>query len=182
MIVQKVGAKGRSRTDGVRETFERHYPGLVRRLTVVLGDRASAEDIAQEAFLRLLRHGLPRGGDPGAWLHVVGTRLAYNHLRGESRRRRREQDWPAPVAVPPAGYEERQVVEEALAFLTPRERVALRLHAAGFSYAEIAAAIGARTGSMGTLLARATRRLRAHAQPGPGLVGPAPAAKGVEAP
>jgi len=143
-----------------------HYPGLVRHVAYLVGDRTAAEDVAQEAFLRLMRHPPRAGGDPGAWLRVVGTRLAYNYLRAERRRRAREDSaLHDPALLPPAADGwirggEAQAVRAALARLQPRDRIALLLRASGRPYAEIAPAIGVRVSSVGTLLARATDRLR----------------------
>jgi RNA polymerase sigma-70 factor (ECF subfamily) len=49
------------------------------------------EDIVQEALLRMLRQPR-RPAHPVAWLHVTVRRLACNQRRGESRRKRYEQD------------------------------------------------------------------------------------------
>ena len=65
---------------------DRHYPGLVQRLTLVLHDAEEAKDVAQETYMRAFR-AWERfdGSDVRAWLHTIGLRLAFNHL---SRRRR----------------------------------------------------------------------------------------------
>ncbi len=154
---------GADSPDEWRALFLSHYPGLVRHLTYLLGDRAAAEDIAQETFLRLLRHPLRRGGDPEAWLRVVGVRLAYNYLRGERRRRGREDAaWTDPALRPVGATHsgEDAAVRAALDRVPPRDRMLLLLRAAGRPYAEIASAIGVRPTSVGTLLARATAGLR----------------------
>jgi DNA-directed RNA polymerase specialized sigma24 family protein len=41
--------------DGFTDAVTPHYPGLVRRLTLFLDDRAAAEELAQEAYLRAYR-------------------------------------------------------------------------------------------------------------------------------
>lgn len=151
--------------------FLAHYPGLVRHIAYLLGERAAAEDIAQEAFLRLLRHAPARTADPAAWLRVVGTRLAYNYLRAERRRRGREDAalrdpaLAAPPGADAAGCGEGEALRAALGALQARDRLALLLRASGRPYAEIAPALGVRASSVGALLARATARLRrAYAQ------------------
>lgn len=142
------------------------YPGLVRHLTFLLGDRAAAEDIAQEAFLRLCARPPRRADDPRAWLHVVAVRLAYNYLRGERRRRAREDAaWTDPALATPVTAGEPQIadaaaVRAALDEMGPRDRLLLGLRAAGRPYREIAAALGVRPSSVGQLLARASARLR----------------------
>ena len=156
------GALGGTSDDGgLADLFAAHYPAVVRHLAYLLDDRAAAEDIAQEVFLRWHRSG-PRGGDPGPWLRVAATHLAYNYLRDERRRRAREvraaEDAPPPDGVGVA--DEWPAVRAALQRLEPRDRLVLLLRAQGQSYAEIAAAVGLRPSSVGTVLARATARLR----------------------
>ena len=56
-----------------RPFFEKWYPRLVRYLRARMGDEDQAEDIAQEAFVRLLDQA-PR--DPAAWLFTVAANLA----------------------------------------------------------------------------------------------------------
>lgn len=68
---------------------------IIRHLVYLTGERATAEDLAQETFSRLLERG--SNGDaevlhnPRAWLTKVASNLAYNHFRGESRRAVREE-------------------------------------------------------------------------------------------
>lgn len=73
------------------ELLQRHAPRLRRRLAGMVRDEAAAEDLLQEASLRLwTRADQWRGeGSAKGWLLRTATNLALNHLR--SRRRRREQ-------------------------------------------------------------------------------------------
>ena len=78
-----------ARADGhlnLKLLFNRVYPGLVRYLYRRLGDRDLAEDIAQEAFVRLLR-ALP--DNPDGWLFVVAANLARDSVRVTSARARK---------------------------------------------------------------------------------------------
>lgn len=54
------------------------YPALVRTLTLIVRDRAAAEDLAQDAFVQLLRHWpkVSRYESPGGWLRRVAVRMA----------------------------------------------------------------------------------------------------------
>lgn len=67
-----------------------HYPGLVRRLTVVVGgDVEAGRDLAQEAYVRAIRAwGRFDGTDVRAWLHTMGLRLAFNERDRRIRWRR----------------------------------------------------------------------------------------------
>lgn len=142
-----------------------HYPQLVRHLTFLLGEKAVAEEVAQETFLKLFTSAPPELRNPGGWLYQVANRLAFNHLRAEKRRRAREAAAvtdPLNTVVP---FEEnvlRQetvlLVRRVLAGLPPRDRVALLMRQSGYDYRQIAAAIGVAPGSVGTILARAQKR------------------------
>jgi RNA polymerase sigma factor (sigma-70 family) len=76
----------------------RRYGGVVyatgRR---VLRDRAGAEDVTQETFLRLMRSPDRCSQSLGGWLHRLATRLAVDALRSERSRHRREQTYEAPA-------------------------------------------------------------------------------------
>jgi RNA polymerase sigma-70 factor (ECF subfamily) len=144
----------------------------VRSLRARLGDVDLAEDIAQEAFVRLLDH---RPRDPRAWLFAVAANLVCDHSRSARGRERNLElvrgtgaattpdDDPSAAVV---RAEEVAGVRAALARLTERDRTLLLLHHGGFSYAEVAARLGVAASSVGPLLTRAQRRfVRAYAQP-----------------
>lgn len=65
--------------------FRREYPSVLRDVTVVLGDREAALDVAQEAFARLYVHWrkVSRYDRPGAWVRRVAIREA---VKGNRRR------------------------------------------------------------------------------------------------
>jgi len=155
--------------------FDRHWRtvyGILYRLT---GNREEAEDLAQEVFVRLYRNPpIPRDQlSLGPWLYRVATNLGYNALRkGAREARRQERVQQLADAEEAAGLravgpedaslaeEERRTVRAALAQLSEREQACLVLRHSGLSYAEVAAAVGVRAGSVGTLLARAEERFR----------------------
>ena len=149
----------------IRQLFERHYPNLVWYLQGRLGDRDLAEDLAQEAFVRLLEKP-PR--TPDAWLYVVAENLARDAQRGEQRRARHltvidgaGADAPDPAAAADAAMcsaEEAALVQTTLAMLPERDAALLVMRADDVSYREIAAAIGVAPTSVGPLLARAHQR------------------------
>lgn len=152
----------------IRRLFERHYARLVRFLYRRLGDRDRAEDLAQEAFVRLLSH---RPRRPESWLYAVAANLARDEARGTARRARHlralEGEWSersaeAPDAALDAGAAVTEV-RAALDRLGERDRTILLLRAEGLSYREVAAALGVAATSVGPLLGRAQRRfLRAY--------------------
>ena len=152
----------------IRQLFERHYPSLVWYLHGRLGDRDLAEDLAQEAFVRLIDKP-PR--EPDAWLYVVAGNLARDAQRGELRRSRhlaivstlREASGEAADPAPSAdaamcSAEESALVQETLSLLSERDAALLVMRADDVPYREIAAAIGVSPTSIGPLLARAQQR------------------------
>jgi RNA polymerase sigma-70 factor (ECF subfamily) len=151
----------------IRRLFERHYPSLVRYLHGRVGDRDLAEDLAQEAFVRLIDKP-PRA--PDSWLYVVAGNLARDAQRSEVRRSRHlaivEPQHRAADAVDPApsaeaamcSAEESALVQDTLAMLPERDAALLVMRADDVSYREIAAAIGVAPTSVGPLLSRAQQR------------------------
>ena len=68
------------------------YPDLVRRLTLVLHDHPSAEDVAQSALLRGYEVWSPGTiKDARAWIFTIGIRLALNERRRTCSRRTTQQ-------------------------------------------------------------------------------------------
>jgi RNA polymerase sigma factor (sigma-70 family) len=150
------------------ELFEAHFHRMYRYLNRLAGDAELAADLAQETFVRLYRRGgLP--DDPEAWLISVGTNLLRNAKSTSTRRlrlltpSRAEGLLSDPAASPDEEVEagdSRQRVRAALDRMTDRERRMLLLHAEGYRYKEIAAALGIRETSVGVLLARARAAFR----------------------
>jgi RNA polymerase sigma factor (sigma-70 family) len=146
-----------------RRLFEDGFPSLFRYLHRLCGEQAEAADLAQETFTRLYERGeMPR--DPRAWLVTVGANLLRDERRTSLRRRRLIAASlpdgvlgdPAPAPDDRLLREERQrAVRRALEVLTERERRALLLRYEGFSYREVARALGVAESSVGTLLVRA---------------------------
>jgi putative glutamine amidotransferase len=120
--------------------YERHSAGLIRRLERMLGSRESAEDLAQEAFLRLWQRA-PAGlaaREQAAWLNRTATNLALDELRRRHVRDHHPFEEEA-VAALTADHAETLAVQEALARLSTHERLLVLLRfQAGLTHAEIA--------------------------------------------
>lgn len=70
------------------ELFERHWPRAYRAAYLIVGDAATAEDVAQEAFLAALRalDRFDRRRPFGPWLHRIVVNRAIDHTRARARR------------------------------------------------------------------------------------------------
>jgi RNA polymerase sigma-70 factor (ECF subfamily) len=152
----------------VRALVARKLPRLLSLASRMLGDAPEAEDVAQEAFLRVWKQA-PRWR-PGAarfdtWLHRVALNLCYDRLR-----RRREiataeppeqaDEGPAPDRGLAAADTGRRVAQ-ALQALPERQREAIVLcHYQELGNIEAAAAMGVSVEALESLLGRGRRALR----------------------
>ncbi|MDH3223549.1 MAG: sigma-70 family RNA polymerase sigma factor [Gemmatimonadota bacterium] len=136
------------------------YEDLVRFLYRKVWDEERARDLAQEVFVRALRH---RPEKARAWVFVTAANLARDEARTVIRRRKHlaliKAESSEAEEVPTVGTEERNRVQVALDALSDRDRDALLLWDAGLSYDEIAAQTGLAKGAVGTTLSRARKRL-----------------------
>lgn len=147
------------------QLFDQVYPSLLRYCHRLAGDRDVAEDMAQEAFVRLHHNGV-EGPVPAlrVWLFRVATRLLQDRGRAVRNRTRLLEANPVlPWEAPDPGETlERQRtvtrVRRILGGLDERDRELLLMREEGFSYREMAEVVGVAPGSIGTLLARAQKR------------------------
>ncbi len=144
------------------ELFHAHADGVFRLAMLMLGRAPAAEDVVQEAFLRLLRHAAAGRPLPNArgWLYTVAAHLC----RDEQRRARRWLPWlPGRDVRQSSDRADTADALEPMALamrkLSPRDRLLVALRAEGSSYAEIASAAGLRPASVGRLVSRALERL-----------------------
>jgi RNA polymerase sigma-70 factor (ECF subfamily) len=173
----QVGAGNR---DACRELVERHLGRIVAFATRSLGERAEAEDVAQEVFERLWIHaGRWQAGRARltTWLHRVALNLCLDRL---SRRRERPLDeTPEPPDSSPsvtAVLEQEDIgryVNEELMTLPERQRIAITLcHYQGLRNIEAAEVMGVSVEALESLLARGRRTLRSRLrQLAPDLLG-----------
>lgn len=153
----------------VRALVARKLPRLLSLAGRMLGDPGEAEDVAQEAFLRVWKQA-PRWR-PGlarfdTWLHRVTLNLCYDRLR-----RRRETTYAEPPEqvdegpAPDRGLQALDTgrrVARALMGLPDRQREAVVLcHYQDLGNIEAATAMGISVEALESLLGRARRALRA---------------------
>jgi RNA polymerase sigma-70 factor (ECF subfamily) len=138
---------------------------LVNLAYQMLGDIGEAEDVAQEAFLRLARADQSGIDDVRAWLTVVAGRLCLDQLRSARARHERPEETAtletaASQYVDPADRvtlddEVRAALLEVLRRLSPGERVAFVLHDVfRIRFEEIAETVGRPIGTCRQLARR----------------------------
>ena len=155
----------------VTDTFEAARPRLFGLAYRMLGSRAEAEDILQEAWLRWQQ--ADRGGieSPDAWLVTTTTRLAIDRLRRlKTERAAYVGPWlPEPMATvpPPPDRGVDLAADLSIAFLTllerlaPEERAAFLLHDVfDVGYGEIASVLGRTESASRQVVHRARERVR----------------------
>jgi RNA polymerase sigma-70 factor (ECF subfamily) len=153
------------------ERFAQARPRLLRLAYSELGDLSEAEDVVQEAWLRLERAGADSIDDLDAWLTTVVARLALDTLR--SARARRESyvgPWlPEPVVSPVAADPaDRVTLDESVSYallalleqLSPAERTAFVMHDVfDVPFGEVAEVVGRTPEAVRQLASRARRRI-----------------------
>jgi RNA polymerase sigma-70 factor (ECF subfamily) len=141
------------------QAFEQHWADVFRFSLAWTNDWAAAEDLAQDAYLRLWQHRLDLDWDRPAlpWLLVAARRLATDRFR--SMRRRilpRSDDASIDETVRVRWLD----VQTAMGRLSPLERSALILTAVeGWTYAEVALALGTSDGALRAAVSRARQKL-----------------------
>ncbi|MEM9062390.1 MAG: sigma-70 family RNA polymerase sigma factor [Pseudomonadota bacterium] len=153
-----------------RELTDRLLPGALRQAWRMLGDQVEAEDVAQDAMLKLWKQASTwRAGEAKAstWLYRVVHNLCIDRMR---RRRPQVPVEDAPEPVDPdlsvlermAQSETSVAVSRAIGTLPERQRQALILrHFEGWSNPEIGAELECSVEAVESLLARARRQLAA---------------------
>jgi RNA polymerase sigma-70 factor (ECF subfamily) len=156
----------------VREVFRAKYAPLLRFLAARLPHRQDAEDLAQEAFLRLLR--VPQADlirQPDAYLFRIAANLVLEFRLRARRSRVAFDSEQAALAgetadasdtiLPAEQLLDRESLHRAIEALPPRHRTALILQRRdGLSYAEIGAKLGVSPDMVKKYLASAIARCR----------------------
>lgn len=158
--------------------FEERYPALVQMARLLVDDTEAAEEVVQEAFVRLYG-GWTRLRDPGrahAYLRSTVWNLARDRLRRRRTARRHQAVQAGVVAPPPipgpadalVDDERRQAVAAAIDRLPRRQRECVLLrYWSDLSDQEIAGTLGIGAGSVKRHLHRARATLAAVLEAGP---------------
>ena len=164
-----VAAAGRGDAAAFRTLVDRHLSGVLIIARRMLRDDAEAEDVAQEAMLRMWRSA--EGLEVGAlglrpWLRRVVSNLCVDRMRSGKRLTVTDE---VPEQIEPAtqhsqleAQDTSQRVDAALKALPDRQRTALTLfHYEGLSQLEVGKMMGISDEAVESLLARARRSLKA---------------------
>ena len=150
-----------------RWLVERHLPAMLGMARRILGNGADAEDVAQEAMLRVWIHA-PRWQPLAAfrtWLTRVVVNLCLDRKRRASwvaLEAAGEVEDPAPHAGERVEADERERwLAAAIADLPARQRVAIMLtYGEGMTNAQVAEALDTTVSAVETLLVRGKHNLR----------------------
>ncbi|MGH2764314.1 MAG: RNA polymerase sigma factor [Actinomycetota bacterium] len=156
----------RGEPEAFEELVERTHRGVFTLAYRLVGDRHEAEDVAQDAYLRMYR-GLPGfRGDSSVetWLYRITANAAVTHLRRRGRFGDLLEDPDVVVDVPDAPVADpvdRDEIQRALGALPVAQRTVLVMKDAyGFSIQEIADELGLTEGAVKVRIHRARRRLK----------------------
>jgi RNA polymerase sigma-70 factor (sigma-E family) len=158
------GEPGTDATSGVTALYRAHAVGLIRLAIVMLGDRAGAEDVVQDAFFGLYRHWTRLTDQANALTYVRSAVLnrCRNALRDRGRHGRLELTAAAGESAEAAVLvgEEHQRVLTAIRALPDRQREALVLRFyLDMSEEETARAMGISRGTVKSATSRAVAAL-----------------------
>ena len=161
-LIERVAAGDRAAWGAL---VERHLAAVVGFAWYQLGDRAEAEDVAQETFVRLIGKvddWRPGGPALRTWLYRVARNLCIDHRRAA--RTVPLEDLPDRPGEAPdleRGVNLRRSVRWALDTLPERQRTALVLvHYQGLTNQEAARMLDTSVAAVESLLGRARRTLR----------------------
>lgn len=161
-------------TEPLDSTFETHRGRLFGIAYRMLGSRAEAEDLVQEAYVRWHQTDQSHVQNPQAWLVTTATRLAIDRLRAlKVERAAYVGPWlPEPVvrdAPPPPEQHVELAADLSMALmvllerLAPEERAAFLLHDVfDFDHREIALVLEKSEGACRQIVHRARTRIRSE--------------------
>ncbi|MFZ2055420.1 MAG: RNA polymerase sigma factor [Candidatus Aminicenantales bacterium] len=162
------------------EIYDRYRADVFRFLFYLTRDQAEAEDLFQDVWLRVVRHGPPRPDreDLRPWLLTIVLNLHRDGLRkkrvrrlflvkryGLEKSRSVRSEQRSPLSADPANLSEQAAlqrdIDQAVAALPEKQRrVFLLSEVEGLPQAEIAAILEVPLGTVKSLLYRAVKRLQ----------------------
>lgn len=154
----------RDRDATLPDLFAAHYRRLLALAVLVTDDRATAEDLVQEAFARL--HGRVLADPERALAYLRSTVLNLSRSRLRRLRTARRHERPDDRLLPSAEEDvllraDQRAVLDALRTLSPRQRQALVLrYWEDMTEAQVAAAMGLSAGAVKSHTSRGMAALR----------------------
>lgn len=149
----------------VRALYDRHAPRVYAVVRRIAGDEQTAQDCAQEAWIRAIE-ALPsfRGEARfSTWLHRIAVNEALQHVRKDERREKRREPMPRaiPVEPDPTDVLLEKRLEGALDQLPDGMREVLTLHdVEGHTHREIGEMLGIAEGTSKSQLSKARAKMR----------------------
>ncbi|MDA8204839.1 MAG: sigma-70 family RNA polymerase sigma factor [Thermaerobacter sp.] len=149
----------------IQRLYETEFAVLVRHASYITGNRDIAEELVQEAFIRLMTKPPREQARVGAWLRTVVNNLALDYVR-RVKVEERVTERVSTIEHGPSVEEvtmtemDRMRVQESLKLLASRDQKALILRHSGYSYREIAERLGCPTEQVGVILIRALKKLK----------------------
>ncbi len=153
-------------------TYSEVFPILIKIIFRMTGSMEVAEELSQEAFLKLYERigGIPAGNETKYWLIRVGKNLALNHLKRKGRERKAYgRILKEPEREPESGEtdllrkETAERVQDALSSLPKKLKEVLVLKEYGdLNYKEIASILRISEGNVKVRVYRARERLAMH--------------------
>ncbi len=189
--IQDMLAFQRGDERGFHRLFQRYRGPLMNYLYRFTGNRAVAEELMQEVFLRLCRAAgtyEPRSAFR-TWLYQIATNVGRNEVRRREYSVKKEPLSPlisgtqnglgGAISNPPSASPEdmararqmEELTQQVLSRMPEKQRAALLLRRHhGFSYREISDVMNLRTGAVKSLIHRATGTLRKYLDPYLGIL------------
>jgi RNA polymerase sigma-70 factor (ECF subfamily) len=155
-----VRAAAAGNTRALEELVRAYQAPVWRFLRHLLGDDELAEDVAQEAFVRMYRRlpGFEYRSKFSTWLFQIARNAGLDAARGRTRHLRLMASAPTPA--PPRDPAASAEIGSALASLTPKLREALLLvEVLGLTYREAATVLGAPEGTVKSRVAAGREQL-----------------------
>jgi RNA polymerase sigma-70 factor (sigma-E family) len=154
---------GRGQGGRLEELYRAHAPEALRLAYLLTGDRVLAQDLTQDAFVKLLGHFQDLRNRDAFWWYL--RRTIVNLSRSYFRRRQVERGYlgrlrpPEAVAAPDVGDRER--IRRALLKLRPEQRAAVVLrYYEDMTEADTAEILGRPLGTVKSMVSRGIDTLR----------------------
>ncbi|NMP22920.1 sigma-70 family RNA polymerase sigma factor [Sulfobacillus harzensis] len=149
----------------IHRLYETEFAALVRHASYIVGSREIAEEVVQEAFIRLMTKPPRDTNRVAAWLRTVVNNLALDHVRRVKVEERVTErismsDQAPTVEEVTMTQFDRERVQQSLGALSERDQKALLLRHSGYSYKEIAEKINCPVEQVGVILIRALKKLK----------------------